>query len=106
MQATLSCMLVILLIAAELLLTLMGIRHTEGPYGTVRSSDQGENYKALYETPDCQSLLLQQSLPFAIINGIFSMLYSTKQTHSCCQLQAGGIIIVLCDSKAQRCLLP
>ncbi len=70
MQATISCMLVILLIAIALLLTLMGIRHIEKSYGTVRSSDQGKNCKALFETPDCRSLLLKQSLSLAIINGI------------------------------------
>ena len=83
-----------------------GIRYTEGPYGMVRSSNQGENHKALFETPDCRSLLLQESLSFAIINGFCWMLYSMKQTHCCCQLQAGEIIIVMYDSKAQQCLLP
>ena len=84
----------------------MGIRHIEGtPYGTVRSSDQGKRYKALLR-PDCRSLLLKQSLSFATINSIFLMLYSMKQTHSCCQLQAGGIMFVMYDSKAQQCLLP
>ncbi len=71
MQATISCMLVILLIAIELLLTLLGIRQIEGSYGTVRSSDQGKYNKALFETPDCRSLLLKQSLSLAIINGNF-----------------------------------
>ena len=53
MPATISCMLVILLIAIELVLTLMGIRQIEGSYGTVRSSDKSKINKALFETPDC-----------------------------------------------------
>ena len=74
-------MLVILPIAADMLLTLMGIRHIEGPYCPVRSSDQGKNYKAFLR-PDCRSLLLKQSLSFAIINdNFFISLYSMMQTH-------------------------
>ncbi len=31
----------------------------------------------------------------------YFILYSMKRTRYCCQLQAGGIIIVMYDSKAQ-----
>ena len=61
-------------------------------------------YKALFETPDCQSLLL--SKPVTCNHQFFYIVYSMKQTRYCCQLQAGGIIVVMYDSKDQQCLLP